>query len=279
MSGGMPYQLEKGPYFAVAEAMLDCGGDPIQRLEVLKLMVAQIDPNDLPTLESTSLNAGPMSDTDTRRMHRNEHWFGQSRANPLAPWLNQPPFDPDNPRATGYWHNWYGDAERIVGETFIRAVEVSLGLDHVTEDTDLDSLTPTRCWPIEVFWRCPAPWMEGWVSWRAEPDDTGHVTVHLHTPGHRGSTLLLSPRRQAPHNTRADYKDDPIDSSMNRGMWVIAHEEQKQHPFYGVTNASPPGEWQLPTFGPFVESRGPIVVVQPNEPDGGVLANGRPYTP
>jgi hypothetical protein len=32
-------------------------------------------------------------------------------------------------------------------------------------------------------------------------------------------------------------------------------------------------------FGPFVESTGKIVTVQPNEPDGGVLANGRPYTP
>ena len=91
--------------------------------------------------------------------------------------------------------------------------------------------------------------------------------------------LLLSPRRPAPFNQIPDYKDDPVKSDMNRGMWVIAHEHQVQHDFYGVTEPSPPGDFQLPMFGPFVESVGPIVAVQPNEPDGGVLANGRPYTP
>jgi len=281
MSGGMPYQLEKGPYFSVTESMLNLGSTPEQRLAVLKLMVARTPADDLPSLESTSLDAGPqgMSTADRRRDHMNEHWFGKTFNQRSGRWEDQPAFNTGNPRSTGYWHQWYGNAEAIVGETFIRAVEVSLGLDHITPTTDLDTLVPTRFWPIEVFWRCPAPWMEGWVTWRRETDGTGHVTVHLHTPGHRGSVLLLSPVRSAPDNARPDYLDNPTRSDMARGMWVIAHLEQKQHPFYAVTNPSPPGQWRLPTFGPFVESRGPIVTVQPNEPDGGVLANGRPYTP
>jgi hypothetical protein len=309
----MPYQLEKGPYFAVTESMLDFGGSQRDRLELLKLMIRGTDPNQLPSLNSQSLNAGPMSDAAARFEHMNRHWFGRTQAKPGDPWEKQAPFDANYPKATGYWRQWYGDAEGIVAETFIRAVEVSLGIDHVDPNTtDLDSLVPTRCWPIEVFWRCPAPWLEGWVTWRHEaagasrPPGTGigdrlrqvlvgladrfgsdsgpahscgHVTVHLHTPSHCGSVLLLSPIRPRPFNAIADYRDNPVSSAMDRGMWVIAHTQQIQHKFYGVTEPSPPGQFSLPMFGPFVESTGKIVTVQPNEPDGGVLANGRPYTP
>ena len=91
--------------------------------------------------------------------------------------------------------------------------------------------------------------------------------------------LLLSPKRPLPFSQIPDYRDAPVSSNMNRGMWVIAHEKQVQHNFYGVTEPSPVGTFQLPMFGPFVESVGDIVTVQPNEPDGGVLADGRPYTP
>jgi hypothetical protein len=309
MSGGMPYQLEKGPYFAVTESMLDFGGNQSARLELLKLMIRGTDPNQLPSLNSRSLNRGPMSDAAARFEHMNRHWFGRTRAKPGDPWVKQAPFNKQYPVATGYWRQWYGDAEGIVSQTFIRAVEASLGIDHVDPSkTDVESLVPTRCWPIEVFWRCPAPWLEGWVTWRHEAHqrtppqgsgigdrvrqvllrlaggydsghDCGHVTVHLHTPSHCGSVLLLSPKRPSPHNQVPEYKDNPVSSNTDRGMWVIAHEHQIQHNFYGVTEPSGPGEFTLPMFGPFVESVGDIVTVQPNEPDGGVLANGRPYTP
>lgn len=301
MSGGMPYQLEKGPYFAVTESMLDFGGNRSGRLALLKLMLSGTDPNRLPSLDSKSLNGGPMSDADARFEHMNRHWFGRSRADRNDPWVDQDPFDPQHPKTTGYWRQWYGDAGAIVAQTFIRAVEVSLGIDHVTPGTGLDSLVATRCWPIEVFWRCPAPWLEGWVTWRREGEpargnglrdrlrqladrvlgreDVGHVTVHLHTPSHKGSVLLLSPIRTAPSNAVPDYEDNPISSAANRGMWVIAHERQVPHNFYSVTEPSPPGGFSLPMFGPLVESTGPIVTVQPNEPDGGVLHDGRPYAP
>jgi hypothetical protein len=301
MSGGMPYQLEKGPYFAVTESMLDFGGNRDDRLALLKLMIQGTDPNRLPSLESKSLNRGPMSDAEARLEHMNRHWFGRTKAEPGAPWVDQPKFDPQCPTTTGYWRQWYGNAGDIVAKTFIRAVEVSLGVDHVMPGTDLNTLVATRCWPIEVFWRCPAPWLEGWVTWRREEDrpasnrlgdrlrhslarlferpNIGHVTVHLHTPSHEGSVLLLSPRRTAPFDAIPDYVDEPVSSAARRGMWVIAHERQVQHQYYGVTEPSPAGAFPLPMFGPLVESTGNVITVQPNEPDGGVLRDGRPYAP
>jgi hypothetical protein len=285
MPGGMPYQLEKGPYFAVAESMLGFGGNCDERLELLKLMLRGDDPNTFPTLNSRTLDApgNPrVPDATERYVHMNIHWFGrQQPGGPGTQWIDQDAFDINDPKPTGYWRQWYGQAGKIVADTFIRAVEVSLGIDHVApgKQPDIDSLVATRCWPIEVFWRCPAPWFEGWVTWRREPDDSGHVTVHLHSPSHCGSALLLSPVRQSPDNQVLDYKDEPVSSAADRGMWVIAHKEQVQHNLYAVTEPSPPGAFPLPQFGPFVESRGDIVCVQPNEPDGGVRGQGRNYVP
>jgi hypothetical protein len=282
MGGGMPYQLEKGPYFSVTESMLN--RSEADRVALLRLMYAGTDPNQLPTLNSTTLNSNPYPTAQSRRDHMNEHWFGRRPVRDGG-WQTQDPFDQVQNPTTGFWHNWYGDAEGIVAQTFIRAVEVSLGLDHIEPaDPATVVLIPTRYWPIEIFWRCPAPWVEGWVTWRTDDQATnppsGHVTVHLHTPGHRGSALLLSPIRGAPSDRIPDYELEPVKSDADRGMWVIAHTEQRQHPIYGLTNPTPRGTpWQLPTFGPLVQSRGTIVTVQPNEPDGGVLATGRNYTP
>jgi hypothetical protein len=281
MPGGMPYQLEKGPYFSVAESMLDFGGSAQQRLALLALMLAPEDPNQLPTLDSTTLDQGPLNTPDLRRDHMNTHWFGRTRDPASGVWHDQAPFNPAHPMSTGYWRNWYGDAGGIVAQTFIRAVEVSLGLDHVSRGTDVSKLKPQHCWPIEVFWRCPAPWFEGWVTWRRDDRDSGHVTVHLHTPGHHESALLLSPIRSAPNDTYPDYKLQPVHCDMDRGQWVIAHTHQETIAHYEVMNPSPPaeGKWVLPTFGPLYHSYGDIITVQPNEPDGGVRASGRAYTP
>jgi hypothetical protein len=60
---------------------------------------------------------------------------------------------------------------------------------------------------------------------------------------------------------------------------VIAHERQVQHARYSPSPPSPRGEILLPSFGPFIQSTGPIVCVQPSEPDGGVRRKGRAYNP
>ena len=158
-----------------------------------------------------------------------------------------------------------------------------------------------RTWPIEIFTRCPAPWFEGWVTWRAHPgerapgqiDTNGHVTVHLHTPSHSDSALQMSPVR-ADRAHLPDYKDETdgeILTSLQRprGMWVISHEVQElvPPPETAPPAVDPPGPAvPVPWFGGTVWShdRGAttsdkVIVVQPSEPDGGVLAQGHEYTP
>ena len=169
----------------------------------------------------------------------------------------------------------------------------------------------TRAWPIEIFTRCPAPWFEGWVTWTDDPpptvartpgapfspDTSGHVTIHLHTPSHDNSNLLQSPVRHAGYNT-PEYRDEinfppPLPSDGMRGMWVISHlhndlvpvPSPPNGPVIAVPSAvdqerpDQKAKWAVPWFGGVVHSQGDIVVVQPSEPNGGVLANGRPYTP
>jgi hypothetical protein len=67
-------------------------------------------------------------------------------------------------------------------------------------------------------------------------------------------------------------------------MWVIAHEIQERVPFPTPTTNGPNTTantlqpWTVPMFGGLVHSHGEVVAVQPNEPNGGVLPGGRPYT-
>jgi len=295
----MPYQLEKGPYFSVTETVLE---DFDQRIDVLVDLRLQRDADAMPTLESDSLDTsrGNIQTEDQRRYHQNRHWYGKTQ---LASgyWGPQAPFDPvTNPR-TGFWHNWYGDAEGIVRETYTRAIEVSLGIPHDTTVTDKSAIVELarrpehgRFWPIEIFTRCPAPWFEGWVTWQSEGPSNGHVTVHIHTPSHDRSNLLTSPVR--PGYTTPEYQDEinfppPLPSDGKRGMWVVAHlyQELVNPPFAGPVVSGPSealdghpdqkAPWKLPRFGAVYHSQGDIVTVRPSEPNGGVLADGRPYIP
>jgi hypothetical protein len=292
----MPYQLEKGPYFSVTESVFE---DLATRIHVLIRLRNGEDPNTMPTVESTSLDpAHGGVDTHRERLdHQNLHWYGRRESPPYSNhWIDQKPFDSVTNPTTGYWHNWYGNAEKIVSETYTRAIEVSLGIPHdpTMKDYGWIHQHKTRQWPIEVFNRCPAPWFEGWVTWRGHTSGNGHVTVHLLTPSHVDSNLIHSPFRQT---TTPEYKDERTGVSLasdgERGMWVVTHEKQDV--------VKPPGgafgllssvvgsgdDWTVPWFGGHVWSHDDnvqrtsdkIVVVQPNEPDGGVLAAGRPYQP
>ena len=312
MGSHMPYQLEKGPYFSVTESLLD---DLELRIDTLIGLRRKIDPDDMNTLESTTLDtaAGNVNTYQERLKHQNHEWYGRQ---PIANnrWADQPKFDENYPKPTGFWHNWYGDAEGIVRETFARAIEVSLGIPHDEDMTDAGWIRQNRkrTWPIEIFTRCPAPWFEGWVTWRGTSPAHGHVTVHIHTPSHENSVLLTSPLR--PGYTIPEYRDEiepvlPLPPGVDpkpklpyggeHGMWVIAHTEQKLVPLpssvpvvingpvvagngpvvAGPSTTGAPPTWTVPWFGGMVWSRGDIVAVQPSEPNGGVLPDGRPYIP
>jgi len=314
----MPYQLEKGTTFSVTESVLDD-----LNLRIPSLAWLRGHPNEnfdtRPTLESTSLddpNNANVPNKAQRLAHQSD-WYGEYVIDPATGQLVQKPYAPDH-RTTGYWRNWYGNSQGIVREVWIRAIEVSLGVPHDPQQTDAQQIHDhrTREWPIEVFWRCPAPWFEGWITWRGKPEGnhkvshSGHVTVHFHTPGHNGGGLIQSPQRPGyllRNPVPADYKQEPVTAASQylpsdgeRGMWVVAQQRQELRnpdgwliePGNVVPNSAAPGntvnpagtqegQWyvdQIPIGAGFV-STGDVVVVQPSEPDGGVVAGGRPYTP
>ena len=132
MGSHMPYQLEKGPYFSVTESLLD---DIDLRIHVLIGIRSLLDSDDIPTLESNSLDTsvGTVQTYSQRLQHQNKEWYGRTPG-PGNTWQAQPGFVPASPTRTGFWHNWYGDAEGIVRETYARAIEVSLGIPHDRTD-------------------------------------------------------------------------------------------------------------------------------------------------
>src|SRR3954453_10638373 len=169
---GMPYHLEKGPVLSVLENMLDRSAAELEvlldRLRDPTIPMAQVG-----GLDSTTLDAPPSPTELDRVAHIERDWFG------FAPGTQaQPAFNLFSHRTTGLWESYYGDVVGIVRETMTRAVEVSLGLDHGADPPG------SRRWPIELFWKCPNPWFEGWVTWRHDPADVdrGQVTVVLATP-------------------------------------------------------------------------------------------------
>lgn len=190
---------------------------------------------------------------------------------------------------TGFWFQYFGDVQSIMRETLIRAIEVSLGLSGVGDDgADLDR-KPDRHIPIEMFWKCPQRWFEGWVSWRADAKSgTGQVTMMLATPGH-GKPVLESPIAGWNHvlNPSSDWTptgDLPVtpppapgalDDLAPKGMWVITHTDHAQMPTTPDEGATSSGRWTVPAFGPSYVGVGEIVTVAPSERDGGVRPQGR----
>ena len=266
MSGTMPYSLEKGPYLSVMEDFANAGlSRLVQTLDDLRngVPIAQN-----PVLASPALDGGPY-DFPARVQHVNRHWFGMTQ-DAAGAWVPQAQFDPVNNPTTGFWLHWYGDAESIFRRTLIRAVEVSLGLDH-----GQDARRRTRHWPIHYLWKCPQPWYEGWVTWRRQAGGAtaGQVTAIFATPGH-GEGLRNTPL--APPNAKAKegYEVAPQKCSGDNGMWVITHGYQEPR-LTTTTTPSPMGAW--PTIGTAYQSRGPVICVAPAEAEGGVLPGGRAY--
>ena len=61
-------------------------------------------------------------------------------------------------------------------------------------------------------------------------------------------------------------------------MWVVAHSSRRWYPETGpVVSGATQQSWTVPWFGGMVHSSG-AMTVQPSEPNGGVLPDGRPPT-
>lgn len=269
MPGSMPYSLEKGPYLSVIEDYVN--GSRGRALEALIALRAGSAIDQLSAFDSQALDAGPYT-TDQLRDHFKRDWLGYE-PDGQGGWLPPPKFDAVRSPTTGFWQGWHGDCEGVLRLTLIRALEVSLGVPHGQPPAG-----GGQHWPIELFWRCPIPWFEGWVTWRtsrAGPTG-GQVTVLLSTPSH-GHPLKNTPlRSKVPPDP--DYAEDPPTAAGPQGSWVVS---QRYHrPRVTVLSLpSPQGTWTFPTLGLAYRSEGAPVTVSPAEWEGGVLNPPTPWIP
>ena len=151
---------------------------------------------------------------------------------------------------------------------------MSLGIPH----TQAAAAGPAQHWPIELFWRCPIPWFEGWVTWRARGNAPkgGQVTVLLSTPSH-GHPLKNTPLRS---NIPADpdYVEDPPAAAGTQGSWVVSQRYHRPR-ITVLSLPAPQGDWTFPTLGLAYSSEGAPVTVSPAEWEGGVLNPPTPWVP
>jgi hypothetical protein len=168
----MPYHLEKGPTIRVLEQHLN--GTAAQRramLSAARSSVGSVDwlVNGIPGLWSdTRFTHSPLGSGEAVRDALIQNWLGFQQ-DPAGTWA------PAGGTTTGYWVAYQGNVNEIVRRTVQWALEVSLGLAPGAEAPGRDDP-----WPIEVFWKCPTPWFEGWVVTRPVPaamsPDTGAGT-------------------------------------------------------------------------------------------------------
>ena len=330
---GMPYHLEKGGWLSVLEDYLNGAPGRSQRFLAL-LRDPAIRVSDTGFLQSPSLDKDPDYETIDKRVgHLRRDWFGYVGED-LVPETPQDPFleqiqrrldDEDlgeleftsipedecewqtvldflnwiaphahglrNWPVTGFWVQYYGNVEEIVRQTLIRTIEVSLGLDH-GEEVPADG--PRRELPIELFWKCPQRWFEGWVTWRwDEAHGTGQVTTMFATPGsgkpvlqnpldgrdavRDPSTLVTKPGTVPVGPGPSSGRANPDQSA--KGMWVVTHQHHLEMPDLPDHFASASGQWAIPEFGPTYVGLCDVICVEPSEKDGGVNAYGREYEP
>jgi len=205
------------------------------------------------------------------------HWLGYDPTT-MKP---QPAFDPANPNTTGWWSEWYGDAEGVLRETMIRAVEVALGLDP-----GMGPAAATRCWPMMFTWTCGSPMLQGWVSWcnfdatnnnGDESGTGGVVNVIFSTPGN-GQPLWATPQSPGAGATAPDYDVNPTQVTGPYGLLVIGEDDMDvrqpgSQVFKHVGNQAIPSPW--PDF--FHTYGDALVTVSPAEVEGGVLEAGNVF--
>lgn len=266
MSGGpMPYVMDKGPYFSVLE---DRMATAARRTQMLLDLRNNVDLSSLVGLNSTSL-VGDGKQVGQRVAVLNTLWFGMKLTGNR--WVPQP-----NAFPTGHWQGYQGDPEKILRRTLIRAIEVSLGVDYGANPAGA-----TRLWPIDIVWVCQGPFFQGWVMWLEAPGAAtgGQVTITLTTPAAAGLPVDARITRDDAAAAKPRYKSPPDanDWAASRGMWVVGHEDYDKRVVYSTLQSTigritvPRIEWR--------RKNTEVICVAPAEWEGGVLQNGRPYTP
>jgi hypothetical protein len=258
---GMPFVFEQGAMLSVIDDYLS---NPVRAADTL----ARLRPAPFGKGERVA-TAGGLSAVNSATFgfdpikHLNRHWFGRDeQGNKVATW----------------WVNWSGEAEEIMRWTLITAIERSLGVPHLPPGSPgpAPTITPTRSWPIHLYWSCGAPFFQGWTSWHEHgggPRD-GVVNAVFCTPGNT-EALYATPH---PKGAGIPGSEDPAHTVGKHGLWVIGQGSTKRDyagnndPDLGV------GKGVLPeNYGLKLRSEGAIVIVAPSERTGGVLPGGRRY--
>jgi hypothetical protein len=231
------------------------------------------------------------------RDHLIKYWFGfKKEAGQWVPHSSARP--PGSPPTTGFWIAYKGEVHKIVCGAVRWALELSLGLGP--NDGGPGRENP---WPIELFWKCLAPWFEAWVVQRPTNGyGTGLVSIILVTPTHDGANLAESPIATSPSvvpagggrgvpSTEDDYEVLGVDGAIatasagvagipaaqrTYATWVVTHRQQIKSGITTVTNNvgdSDLAEWGIPQLACY-EGTGPIVAVSPSMAAGGVKHDG-----
>lgn len=293
----MPYHLDKGPVMTFLEEVLN--GEPSQVVAGLEGLRTGTDLFQLGGVD-------PSTGTLEHRLRTN--WLGQSQVTVagVPAYVDQEPLSPADPRPTGYWKGYHGDVGAVLREALIRTAEVSLGLEHdeMVPTTPDGAPAPPRRWPVEVFWACPNPWFEAWITWRDHGVDPGgvsrgQVNLLLKTPGDDVNTTISD--LTAPPNAYPGMLD-PAAATTTQGMWVVSHARHVAHSTvqmqqvppdspldalldamqdlleaeFGTQEANP--VWQVPRFatlweGSRVGDAPEIAVVSIPHADGGVSSS------
>jgi hypothetical protein len=313
MGDQMPYQLEKGGTFRLFEKHLNNTGRKARRdfLEVVRNsyrandVAGQLDwfvqgPPNLWNDPAFGLKNVPAGDPPwTGPQERDlliEKWFGFVKDD-AGEWVERTSAlrSMGSPSTTGFWIAYEGQVHMIVCAAVRWALELSLGLGpNDNEDGGHD------LWPIELLWKCLAPWFEAWVVHR--PTDgagRGLVSVVFVTPTHDGANVAESPIATSPTvvpldggrgvpSTGRDYEvlavdgpetaPPPVPAAPDRtyAMWVVTHTNQiKSGSMTVVNNAgdSDIADWGIAQLACY-QGNGPIVVVSPSMAAGGIKHDG-----
>ncbi len=301
MPEGMPYHLEKGPTLRLLESALN-GLTKTQLRQRFQRLNAEDTSLDWLFGEEvwadTAFERGPNVNGAAVVDRIAREWFGYAAQEDGS-------YTPQQTPTTGYWIAYQGAVDKVVRRTLAWAVQIALGLES-------DGTGPSRStkWEIELFWKCPSPWFEGWVISRpVQPPPAGGggkrlnrglVTVIFMSPPHEGSNVAESPIAVSPKPTKAgipyrvpswqaDYEQvwprsqqwppDKQPRAVDRqyGTWVITHRDHvKTGTVVLTTNPAVPtdyADWEIPQLAIYSGVE-PVVVVSPSMPAGGVEHDG-----
>ncbi len=243
----MPYTLTRGPLLTLLENALN--PTTLQRPErdaVLASLRNGTPLANIPWVTSAAVQgiAIPRAPLDIRL---GEDWLG----------LNDPP----GQGTTGYWVGYKGDVDAVLREGIIRAIEVSLGLEHGEMPN-----AATRFWPVDVQWKCPNPYFEVWVTWRGHQQDAGQVTLLIATPPDKVNRLLTEPRLPPAPPTGVTPVTTPLVAPTNageiQGMWLVTHE--RHVPLVRNLRVDTEVEGAAEVVDVIVGDGGPLLLLDPN---------------